>query len=145
MPQNPIVLVPGLLGTRLETKNEATQSKYEFWCYPAFDNTSEPTTEVPTLEVEAFKAFVGWEYHNPSVFSQEKSTLKPLAQWWLDQMRLENDGITPKKSPSDNKYVKGLFGIYNLNRLLPGFQYFQPLTDRLVEEGYQIVIGAGYD
>ena len=136
----PIVLIPGLTGTRLQTQQQSNDA-YNLWVSVeamlpslAADLTSIGGATIPTK--------VGWGRPEPARQDHPDDFCISPSDWWLDEMQLSADGVTPLRCPTYNQPVQGLPAISVLDTAPWMFEftwYFYYVIQRLRGAGY----GAG--
>lgn len=103
----PVLLIPGFTGSRLTTK-VGSEDAYPIWI--------------------SLRAMYG---SDPPVGPT------PPARWWIDEMMLSADGMTPVKTPEWNRAMPGLNAISVLDPAQgQTTHYFFELIERLLTIGY---------
>lgn len=120
-PQNhPVILIPGFTGSRLKTLFEGDEN-YATWI------NAEAIEQGTTPQSEAYQA----------------------GTWWLEQMILQADGMTPQQNVPYNRSLEGWEAISVLDPTDDSFNsnYFLKLIRRLQSIGYtrQNLRAAAYD
>jgi|GEM_PF-1802413 len=140
---HPVLLIPGLTGTRLKTK-KGSNTDYDLWLNPKHillsNQESLNLDEASEQELLELQAFVGWDQPKHEISYQSKSLPLIPSRWWRKEMSLNRDnGITPLNNPDYNRPRQGLDAIANLapNSIFQErTRYFEALIDRLKNNGY---------
>lgn len=163
---NPVVLIPGLTGSRLVTKGRYFPNPtVPLWINLVMMGLAGETgtdTEEENLDLESVPEVVA---DVPPYKIDPKAARSP-DPWWKEQMQLDNDGITPIKNGDDNRAARGLKAISKVvSDLTPDFskgqdgnirdnRYFKPLIEAFQSKGYSEktddssegnLLGAPYD
>ena len=109
----PVLLIPGLTGTRLQTRH-GDYPAYDFWVSLEamfLDRGAGPEAGA----AGSFHLSAGWDHRDPTQPGPPEGVDLEPDRWWLDQMQLAADGITPAQDPDFNWPVQGLSAISALD------------------------------
>lgn len=161
--RHPVILFPGIAGSRLKTRKEGSQDAFPIWFNSDVLAGMAPgsSNDASAQEVDDFtlpsSSIV--ESYKTEANSDIPFGIFPSPTWEF-HMKLGSDGITPKKEENGgeeliNREVEGLDGIKNVHyprpdkdKLNPKNEYYQALVDKLKENGYienEDLIGHPYD
>jgi pimeloyl-ACP methyl ester carboxylesterase len=139
---NPVVLIPGITGTRLKTARNG-KTDYELWVnFRAImkNRDGKSLDEVSEMDLQSLRALVGWEQPEHEILDRLEDLALSPSKWWLEEMSLNSqDGMTPLDTPSYNIPQQGLEAIANLDPnswLKDKTKYFSSLIDALKAKGY---------
>ncbi|WP_225896327.1 transposase family protein [Amazonocrinis nigriterrae] len=142
----PVILFPGIAGSRLKTRKDGSQNDHPLWFNSLVLATMIPGLSNDTSTQEVDNSTVPSASIVESDVTEadlDKTTAILPSETWQFHMKLDVDGITPKKEANGgeiiNREVQGLEGIKNANYPLPNENqdpergYYQALVD--IQEG----------
>ncbi|BAZ20520.1 hypothetical protein NIES4073_13960 [Kalymmatonema gypsitolerans NIES-4073] len=157
---HPVILFPGIAGSRLKTRKEGKQDAHPLWFNSiVLAGMSESSSnDASAQEVDDFTFPASSIVESDKTEADLQGIGVTPSKTWQEHMKLQADGITPKKEANGgekfNREVEGLEGIKNVSYPLLGLKpdeksdYYQALVDKLKANGYQEnvdLIGHPYD